>query len=169
MRQEDKVLLVRAAIGVVLRRDLSLSRRLYTWLLGASDSSEQQIDHLRTHGLDLLRLALKSEMDQQSTEMETLERQRPFKIFISLLDKWEIGGVLTEVLVLDAFASLKRNLRPEDDHDEVSQQMLHRITVSKKLIRLSTRSSYFSPEICCSKFSILSCYGSKSTSLFAQL
>ncbi|GAA5992102.1 hypothetical protein JCM5350_006348 [Sporobolomyces pararoseus] len=119
MRQEDKVLLVRAAIGVVLRRDLSLSRRLYTWLLGASDSSEQQIDHLRTHGLDLLRLALKSEMDEQSTEMETMERQRPFKIFISLLDKWEIGGVLTEVLVLDAFASLKRNLRPEDDHDEL--------------------------------------------------
>ncbi|GAA5913260.1 Dop1p [Sporobolomyces salmoneus] len=119
MRQEDKVLLVRAATGVVLRRDLSLSRRLYTWLLGSSESSEQQVNHLRTHGLELLRLALKSEMDDQSIEMETVERQRPFKIFISLLDKWEIGGVLTEVLVLDAFESLKVNLRPGDDHDEL--------------------------------------------------
>ncbi|GAA5831398.1 hypothetical protein JCM3766R1_001734 [Sporobolomyces carnicolor] len=119
MRQEDKVLLVRAAIGVVLRRDLSLSRRLYTWLLGSSDSSEQQVSHLRSHGLELLRLALKTEMDEQSLEMETIERQRPFKIFISLLDKWEIGGILTEVLVLDAFESLKNNLRPGDDHDEL--------------------------------------------------
>jgi hypothetical protein len=119
MRQEDKVLLMRAAVGVVLRRDLSLSRRLYTWLLGPCDSSEQQVDHIRAHGLELLRLALKSDMDAQADQVSTIERQRPFKIFISLLDKWEIGAVLTEVLVLDAFASLRKNLRPGDDHDEV--------------------------------------------------
>lgn len=47
------------------------------------------------------------------------DRQRPFKIFISLLDKWEIGGPLTEILVLDAFAALRLKLRPDDDHDEV--------------------------------------------------
>ena len=32
---------------------------------------------------------------------------RPFKIFISLLDKWEVGGALTEAMVLDAFRALK--------------------------------------------------------------
>ena len=32
---------------------------------------------------------------------------RPFKIFISLLDKWEIGSALTEALVLDAFKAIK--------------------------------------------------------------
>jgi len=57
-------------------------------------------------------------MDAQSTD--TVDRQRPFKIFISLLDKWEIGAALTEVLVLDAFAALRTSLRPNDDHDEVS-------------------------------------------------
>jgi hypothetical protein len=31
---------------------------------------------------------------------------RPFKIFISLLDKWEIGGPLTEILVYDAFRAI---------------------------------------------------------------
>jgi hypothetical protein len=35
---------------------------------------------------------------------------RPFKIFISLLDKWEIGSPLTDVLVLDAFRALKQLL-----------------------------------------------------------
>ena len=57
-------------------------------------------------------------MDAQSTD--SVDRQRPFKIFISLLDKWEIGAALTEVLVLDAFAALQMSLRPNDDHDEVS-------------------------------------------------
>lgn len=32
---------------------------------------------------------------------------RPFKIFISLLDKWEIGGPLSEAIVLDALKALK--------------------------------------------------------------
>ncbi|KAL8286531.1 hypothetical protein RQP46_004548 [Phenoliferia psychrophenolica] len=112
----DQILLMRAVTGVVLRRDLSLSRRLYTWLLGPSDSSDLQISHLKEHGLDLLRQALKLEMDAQSTD--SVDRQRPFKIFISLLDKWEIGGCLTEVLVLDAFEALRSSLRPGDDHDE---------------------------------------------------
>jgi hypothetical protein len=33
---------------------------------------------------------------------------RPFKIFISLLDKWEIGSPLTEALVYDAFKAIKQ-------------------------------------------------------------
>ncbi|KAK4703671.1 hypothetical protein P7C70_g2546, partial [Phenoliferia sp. Uapishka_3] len=115
----DQILLMRAVTGVVLRRDLSLSRRLYTWLLGNSEDSETQVAHLKEHGLALLREALKLEMDAQSSNLETLDRQRPFKIFISLLDKWEIGAPLTEVLVLDAFKALKGSLRPGDDHDEL--------------------------------------------------
>lgn len=37
-------------------------------------------------------------------------QSRPFKIFISLLDKWEIGSLLTEVLVLDAFRAIKQGI-----------------------------------------------------------
>ncbi len=37
-------------------------------------------------------------------------QSRPFKIFISLLDKFEIGLLLTEVLVYDAFKALRRAL-----------------------------------------------------------
>ena len=36
---------------------------------------------------------------------------RPFKIFISLLDKWEIGGPLTEMLVYDSFKALMGLMR----------------------------------------------------------
>lgn len=112
---------MRAVLGVVLRRDLSLSRRLYTWLLGSSDASSSQVEHLRAYGLSLLHESLRAEMSAVAglASDQTTERQRPFKIFISLLDKWEIGANLTEVGVLDAFQALKEDLRPGDAHDDV--------------------------------------------------
>ncbi|KAK4333987.1 Protein dopey [Rhodotorula toruloides] len=124
LRRADQILLTRSVMSVVLRRDLSLSRRLYTWLLGSSDSSETQVAHLRQHALDQVKDALKEDMElavsastSSSEPAQATLRQKPFKIFISLLDKWEIGAPLTEVLVLDAFESLSRCLsaRGEDE------------------------------------------------------
>ena len=40
---------------------------------------------------------------------------RPFKIFISLLDKWEIGGPLADTLVYEAFKAIKKLM--EDDRE----------------------------------------------------
>lgn len=46
---------------------------------------------------------------------------RPFKIFISLLDKWEIGAPLTEVLVYDALKAVKHLMEhPVDTNEDVS-------------------------------------------------
>ncbi|GEM07562.1 cellular morphogenesis-related protein [Rhodotorula toruloides] len=115
LREADQILLTRSVLSVVLRRDLSLSRRLYAWLLGPSDSSDTQVAHLRLHALSYVKDALKEDMElavaaSSSTldPAQAMSRQKPFKIFISLLDKWEIGAPLTEVLVLDAFDSAPR-------------------------------------------------------------
>ena len=56
---EDRVILMRAASGVVLRRDLSLNRRLYTWLLSTDEKSEQQIVFFKKNALELLKSTLK--------------------------------------------------------------------------------------------------------------
>ena len=50
----DRAILMRAATGVVLRRDLSLNRRLFTWLLGKDENSQVQVEYFRKHGLDML-------------------------------------------------------------------------------------------------------------------
>jgi hypothetical protein len=55
---DDRTILMRAATGVVLRRDLSLNRRLYTWLLGVEEKSDAQIAYLQEHALELLRSTL---------------------------------------------------------------------------------------------------------------
>ena len=43
---------------------------------------------------------------------------RPFKIFVSLLDKWEVGGPLTEMLVYNALKSIKKHIEVETESSE---------------------------------------------------
>ncbi|CDW94802.1 hypothetical protein, partial [Sporisorium scitamineum] len=104
VKPPDQILLVRSALNVVLRKDLSLNRRLYTWLLGADETPEVQIAFLRQHGLELVRSALKQGFDDDNLDLA--DRQKPYRIFVSLLDKWEIGQSLTRVLALDAFHAI---------------------------------------------------------------
>jgi hypothetical protein len=47
---------------------------------------------------------------------------RPFKIFISLLDKWEIGAALTDVLVYDTFRAVKQFVESNSDTAEDVRQ-----------------------------------------------
>lgn len=121
---------MKAMAGVVLRRDLSLSRRLYTWLLGSSEESEAQVEHLRRNALPLLRECLVKDIEASEAETSDLAlRQRPLKIIISLLDKWEIAYPLTEVIVLDLLQSLIRVLNQESLHDEVKDgKFYHRLS-----------------------------------------
>ncbi|CAG8475177.1 8083_t:CDS:10 [Diversispora eburnea] len=91
MQQDDLILLMKSAASVVLRKDMSLNRRLYAWLLGPDDNPEQQTQYFQDYGKSAMVSALK----------------KPFKILISLLDKWEIGLLLVEDLLIDILWSLK--------------------------------------------------------------
>ncbi|KAF9270860.1 hypothetical protein L218DRAFT_952937 [Marasmius fiardii PR-910] len=112
---EDRAIIMRAAISVVLRRDLSLNRRLYSWLLGPEEKSDRQIEFFKTNALRLLKDSLKEDMLTPSDEYS---ESRPFKIFISLLDKWEIGSALTEELIYDSFKAIKRHIQSSPDGNE---------------------------------------------------
>lgn len=118
---QDKELLVRAACDVVLQREVSLSRRVYTWLLGKDDSPEKQVAYFRTYGLDLLSKVLKvrryelgcaltRQDDMDSLGLESVDAQRPFKVFLSLLDRWEIGASLSDRLVVPALEAIRAGL-----------------------------------------------------------
>ena len=56
--------------------------------------------------------------DEMYSPSGDYSESRPFKIFISLLDKWEIGAALTEVLVYDAFKALKQFVESNPDNSE---------------------------------------------------
>lgn len=120
-RLEEQLILMRAMTGVVLRRDLSLSRRLYSWLLGPAEEFEAQVQYFKLNGLRLLRQALVLELFESHRNNEGMAaRQRPYKVILSLLDKWEISYPLTEVIVSDVLRALDKLSRESELNDEVS-------------------------------------------------
>jgi hypothetical protein len=73
-------------------------------------------------------------MSQPSTEYPV---SRPFKIFISLLDKWEIGGPLTEAMVLDVFRAVKNHMQMKESAAEDVSPSVVPVAVINRAISLS--------------------------------
>nr|XP_018264586.1 uncharacterized protein I303_02758 [Kwoniella dejecticola CBS 10117]OBR86744.1 hypothetical protein I303_02758 [Kwoniella dejecticola CBS 10117] len=104
---KDQEILIRSASSVVLQRELSLSRRVYTWLLGPSEISAEQVAYFKENSLDLLAGVLQDDMALLDGSVDGPDALRPFKIFLSLLDKWEVGGSLSERLAIPALRTIK--------------------------------------------------------------
>lgn len=92
--------LLDAALATVLRRDISLNRRLYAWLLGPSDEEATQQSYFQAHALESVRQALQDSLAQP------VATPRPYKILVSLMDKQPVAQPLMQAMVLDVFAAL---------------------------------------------------------------
>ncbi|EOR01446.1 Protein dopey-1 [Wallemia ichthyophaga EXF-994] len=111
-RSDFRVDLCRNACNVVLRKDISLNRRLFTWLLGTSDDKESLSSYFNTFGLPLISSWMLADMDTTKSF-----DSRPYKIFISLLDKWEIGHNLTKCIVSEIISCLECRLKEDVDRN----------------------------------------------------
>ncbi|KAL9096355.1 MAG: hypothetical protein Q9165_001352 [Trypethelium subeluteriae] len=112
---KDLELLVGSAVGVVTRRDMSLNRRLWAWLLGpepsgdtdganepASSADEPKVSatavYFTQYGFGALRRYLLNVFENK--KLSPSERAKPFRLCLSLMDRWEVGGLLvTDVFV----------------------------------------------------------------------
>lgn len=127
VKPDDMELLLRAAVGVVIRRDMSLNRRLWAWFLGpepanqehdtgaetpSSPSGQNQGDfgsktsYFEEYGLQPLTGALLSMINSASGSSPS-ERSRPFRICLSLMDRWEIGGLVVPEIFLPVISSVR--------------------------------------------------------------
>ena len=110
--REDLDRLVSAAIHVVLRREMSLNRRLWSWFLGpdpqanpndsqpSSPNTERklsanaqenwQFKYFSAYGRVPLERCIRTMF--KCTTMNAADTARPFRICLSLMDRWEIGG-----------------------------------------------------------------------------
>lgn len=89
---------------VLLQRDASLSRRVYAWFLGTADSSTDQVDYFRKHGLETVVTVLLADF--------ATDDRSAFRIFLTMLDKAEIASALSPRLVMPALEALRAG---EDD------------------------------------------------------
>ncbi|KAL1880805.1 hypothetical protein VTK73DRAFT_4975 [Phialemonium thermophilum] len=138
----DLELLLRAAVGVTIRRDMSLNRRLWAWLLGpepasadqdggpespVSTTSHQQgyfvsrTAYFEDYGLQPLSRALLG-MIKSAGDGGPADRARPYRICLSLMDRWEIGGLIVpEVFlpIIDSVRSFQEKASNKADFAEV--------------------------------------------------
>lgn len=129
---EDLERLIAAAASVVARREMSLNRRLWTWFLGPEPASDirdstpnsptspesneivtslrnlkdTQVAHFERHGLFPLVQSIRRMIDNDNAT--PLEKARPFRICLSLMDRWEIGGLVVPRVFLPAIESAWR-------------------------------------------------------------
>lgn len=128
VKTEDLELLIIAAAGVVARKDMSLNRRLWTWLLGpepvnnendggpesptsvAADPLESQSSsrtrYFEEYGLRHLTKALLKMIEREA--INPVDRARPFRICLSLMDRWEIGGLVVPEIFLPVVNSVRK-------------------------------------------------------------
>lgn len=126
---KDIEILVSAAVSVVLRRDMSLNKRLWSWFQGP-ETYENRVDPMSPAGKEypkqiwnehatskhsesyFKRYSL-APLTQSLTQMikqepkNATERARPYRIALSLMDKWEVGGPV----VAATFVPLMRSLQ----------------------------------------------------------
>lgn len=105
--EDDRSHLTRAVTTVVHARDVSLSRRVYAWFLGTAESAEDRIKYFKANGLALLSETLSRDMEKLATTSDFAEGQAPYKVFLALLDKWELGESLSENLAIPALQSIR--------------------------------------------------------------
>lgn len=128
VKNDDLELLLTAACGVVSRRDMSLNRRLWSWLLGPEPSSgtgegglespmspsvdplnpfvSSRTRYFEEYGLQPLTRAILKMIHRD--HIAPADRSKPFRICLSLMDRWEIGGLVVPEIFLPVISSVRR-------------------------------------------------------------
>jgi hypothetical protein len=135
--------LIVAAVGVVTRRDMSLNRRLWAWFLGPEPATERhstddrkfssetarstsidgkelsQSQYFSRVGLQPLVNGLLNMIKQ--SPIVPHERTKPFRIALSLMDRWEIGGYIVPAVFLPIMNSVQsfEGQAPRNHFEEV--------------------------------------------------
>ena len=129
---DDLGSLIAAASSLVARRDMSLNRRLWTWFLGPEPSTDtdsstvtsrslpgspgiigpshyqnaSRTQYFEQHGLRPLVKSIKDMLKDESQNPAI--RARPFRICLSLMDRWETGVLVVPQIFLPAMESVWR-------------------------------------------------------------
>ncbi|CAH1711783.1 unnamed protein product [Chironomus riparius] len=122
LSQIDLIKLVTIGLNTILRRDMSLNRRVYSWLLGtevsnstknsieneveikclksSKSSIQNEVNHntyFEKYSKNILIKALKIALKNSISTTDL----KPYKILLSLLDKIEIGPVVLDSILID--------------------------------------------------------------------
>ncbi|KAL8938921.1 MAG: hypothetical protein Q9216_003641 [Gyalolechia sp. 2 TL-2023] len=136
----DLVKLAKAAVSVVLRREMSLNRRLWSWFLGSKEPSpdnkdssvpsqdidvhgdkvqERQLKYFQQYGLNSLVQGIMTMFETDA--VTTTEKARPFRVALALMDRWEIGSLVVPIIFLPALKSVWRYQKAAPTHEDYNE------------------------------------------------
>lgn len=99
--------LIITVVNTILKKDMSLNRRVWNWLLGDLDDKE----YFQKFGYDLLIDSLLKLIDgdyyENSIKKSYLQKISSFKICLAIMDKWEIGLHIIPKIFLPFLNSIK--------------------------------------------------------------
>ncbi|KAJ2621596.1 hypothetical protein GGI26_003929 [Coemansia sp. RSA 1358] len=107
--EKDLVLLMKHAAEVVLKKDMSLNRRLYTWLLGPGESDAEQSAYFQEFAQKYLTNALLGSFAAMSSNPD--HQHTVLRVLIGLLDK----PVIAQPILNSIFVPLIQLLIAERD------------------------------------------------------
>lgn len=116
----DKELLLMICCRVTLKRDMSLNRRLWTWLLGpeAGDDSEKdiRITYFATHALPVLHNGLLGLIESESANDKIVAYRMALAL---IMDRWEFNLLLSPLvfvpIIKSCYQAVKRQIKGHED------------------------------------------------------
>lgn len=164
---QDLIEVVAAATSVLLRRDMSLNRRLYHWLCGTYDNADAKKSHKRTdsevsvedstiyfghYSKSVLIEAVKLIFQRSLLEHDSQPDLKSYRLVMTLLDKPEVGGVILDHVMIDVF----RTMYHSSSHLSSDKSKLQELIKSANLLFGTLESAYIW-EFCGQTFEKASC------------
>ncbi|AGO13687.1 AaceriAGL187Wp [[Ashbya] aceris (nom. inval.)] len=104
--KSDRELLIMSCCKTMLKKDMSLNRRIWNWLLGPSSRAQQADtplnDYFPKYGLDSLMNGIIAMIDSET------ELPNAFRICLALMDRWEIGSRIVPHLFIKLMKAADR-------------------------------------------------------------
>lgn len=103
--------LIMSALSAILKKDMSINRRVWTWLLGPETTSALHLEFFKTNGsmhlLDGLLKLLSGDLDQRPAFEQKIDA---LKISLALMDRWEISSDIIPRLLVPALRSVQNSV-----------------------------------------------------------
>lgn len=110
--EKDLQKLIISTISAVLKKDMSINRRIWTWLLGPETTNAVHVEYFRKNGashlIDGLQKLINGNYDQQPVYQQRLAS---YKICLAIMDRWEIGSQIVPEVLIPLLKSVKNSER----------------------------------------------------------
>ncbi|KAH3682767.1 hypothetical protein WICPIJ_006226 [Wickerhamomyces pijperi] len=110
-----------SCVSAVLKKDMSINRRVWNWFLGPDQESSSNVKYFKEFGIAGLSSGLLKLIEGKYYESSAHEQKiSSFKILLAILDKWEIGSEIMPLVFLPFLRSVRQSVEDKSYmHDEV--------------------------------------------------